>query len=218
MKFVGVGLDDDDRSPRRKLPCSPIPSRKIPRAPLADLLADFEGPSDNGSSTDDKIMNDALLDQQNANTALRCSRQNCKLNSPAQNASIIQDPLIAPYYIPLCICGAPMTRIPVRPPSNDNDTTLVDTSNTNDLTEQTVALTEDKATKSEDTLKCSWPIPVSRSSSEKLNGNKGNRQRRVEENNLNEEDQLLSTGSTPTEETKLIEKSPIARVSEKMSK
>ena len=230
VKFIGVAKDDDDKSPRRKLPCSPIPSRKVPRAPLADLFADFDAPPENGGNSDEKQrMNDAFLDQQNANTALRCSRQNCKLNSPAQNSSIIQDPLIAPFYIPLCICGAPMTRIPVQPSSNDNEpfSNNMDpfkcsnalSSNVNTSTDQVVALTstEGRNGPEDDDKNSAWKIPVSRSSQ---NGGYPNRQnaRDVGQCNLNEEDQMLSTVSTPTEETKLIDELPLPRVSDKISK
>ena len=228
VKFIGVSKDEDDKSPRKKLPCSPIPSRKVPRAPLADLLADFEGPQENTPTNEEKKINDALLDQQNANTALRCSRQNCKLNAPAQNSSIIQDPLIAPFYIPLCICGAPMTRIPVHPIPNDNEKQKTDllgnfnssAQNKNNLTEQTVALNPTKDMEHED-KNSGWATALEPSRDKKVTANGGNRHQTpidIPRSNLNDEDNLLSSGSTPTEETKLIDEIPLPRISDKHSK
>ena len=111
VTFAGLSDNfEEERTPRRKLPRSPLPPRRVPEAPLADLFADFDG-QDTSLVSDDIQNTESALDLQNANTALRCSRHNCKLNSPAQSPCLIQDPLIAPYCLPLCICGAPMTRI-----------------------------------------------------------------------------------------------------------
>ncbi|XP_066946582.1 potassium voltage-gated channel protein Shab isoform X7 [Macrobrachium rosenbergii] len=43
VKFVGVDEEEDSNRPRRILPRSPMPRRHPQRAPLADLLADFAG-------------------------------------------------------------------------------------------------------------------------------------------------------------------------------
>ena len=111
--------DNSDWNVSPQSPQSPQSLHKSPKAPLADLLAEFDGQENNANSMEN-LMNNAYLDQQNANIVLRCSRQACKLNSPAHNSSIMQDPLIAPYGIPLCICGAPMTPLPATQTINDN--------------------------------------------------------------------------------------------------
>ena len=232
VKFVGVSdEEDDERMPHKKLPRSPLPSRKPPRAPLADLLADFDGP-ENSMKVEDIIMNEALLDQQNANTILRCSRQNCKLNSPAQSSSVIQDPLIAPYCMPLCICGAPMTRVPVQP-CNDNSPPINSSSNT--FASSLPTSTPDQAVSIASSIdyermkgRGGYSRSVSQSAAsasiEKVKNGRNDRsggrngkkpENRHLTNNLNNEDDLLFADSTPTEETKLLERSSLPRGSDK---
>lgn len=225
VKFVGVSDDEKDEiSQRKRLPRSPLPSRKPPRAPLEDLLADFED-QENGQRPENRIINDALLDQQNANTEFRCSRQNCKLNSPAQTSSVIQDPLIAPYCLPLCICGAPMTRIPVYPTSEISVISGY-VGNLTNPTEPTISVSTTNEMGTE--LDQSWPSSTTLCSTDKalLNGRNGRgigRNGRTPENrlqaeNLNNEDDILFADDILTEETKLIERPPFPRGTDKQPK
>jgi len=136
-----------------------------------------------------------------------------------------------------------MTRIPVQPlsSSNDNDQNLLDsnltttastTDNKNTFIDQTVDLSSasaarrksDKEEKPTDANRTSsWTLPPTRPSVMRVpqNGSRrmGSRQssREIPSSNLNEEG-MLSSGSTPTEETKLIDEAPLPRITEKLSK
>ena len=129
VKFVG--LDDDDlrdNKPKKVLPRSPMPNRHSPRAPLADLLDDFAGQEKaaRDERMPENLLKDTLeptpidfqafftLDQRNANLVLKCSRPSCIYNKPT-----ITQKLSSPnssYSRPtLCTCGSPMTRVPATP-------------------------------------------------------------------------------------------------------
>ena len=218
VKFIGVGKMENDKTSNKRAPCSPLPLRKVPIAPLADLLADFDGQENSSTNTsdDDTRLNDALLDQQNANTTLRCSRQTCKLNSPAQS-SIIQDPLIAPFCSPLCVCGATMTRVPVestaitnKPRSSSESNFSVSLTSTIS-TDDTITLTSTAIDIIDESSDAAWPstaedLPKDRISSNRnfLNDQDSNNVHENPSANINEE-VMLSTDNTPTEETKLID-------------
>ena len=137
VKFVG--LDDnegDDSRPKKVLPRSPMPKRHTPRAPLADLLADFAGQEK--AARDEKVPENLLkdtfeptpldfhaflsLDQKNANTVLKCSRYSCMYNKPA-SLQHIPSPNSSFSRPTLCICGSPMTRIPATPTTTTSITT-----------------------------------------------------------------------------------------------
>lgn len=126
VKFVGVDEEEDSNRPRRILPRSPMPRRHPQRAPLADLLADFAGQEKaaRDEATPENILKDSLetnlvslaesLDQRNANTVLRCSKAPCLYNQPASTSPMALSPGEEGVSL-LCLCGAPMTRVPAAP-------------------------------------------------------------------------------------------------------
>ncbi|XP_045116279.1 potassium voltage-gated channel protein Shab-like isoform X2 [Portunus trituberculatus] len=126
VKFVGVDEEEDSNRPRRILPRSPMPRRHPQRAPLADLLADFAGQEKaaRDEATPENILKDSLetnlfslaesLDQRNANTVLRCSKAPCLYNQPASTSPMALSPGGEGVSL-LCLCGAPMTRVPATP-------------------------------------------------------------------------------------------------------
>lgn len=222
VKFVGLSDDDDDyehRTPKRRLPRSPLPSRRVPRAPLADLFADFDGQEYN-QQADNNTVNDTFLDHENANTVLRCSRPNCKLNIPAQTASVIQDPLIAPHYIPLCICGAAMTRVPAQAYSDEikksifaDVTASPNLSTFSAATDQTVCISSDTDRLSDKDETSSWIHSETASPQNVPSATRSDRNEAElrSSNNLNNEDENIYADRTPTEETKLIDQSSVLR-------
>ena len=222
VKFVGLSDDDDDyehRTPKRRLPRSPLPSRKVPRAPLADLFADFDGHEYNPHSDNNKV-NETLLDHENANTVLRCSRPNCKLNIPAQTQSVIQDPLIAPHFIPLCICGAFMTRVPAQALSEETKKSILtdvtaspNLSTFSAATDQTVCISSDTDRLSDKEENSSWIHSETASPQNLPSATRGDRNedKLRSSSNLNNEDETVYPDHTPTEETKLIDQSSALR-------
>lgn len=126
VKFVGMDEEEDSNRPRRILPRSPMPRRHPQRAPLADLLADFAGQEKaaRDEATPENILKDSLetnlvslaesLDQRNANTVLRCSKAPCLYNQPASTSPMALSPGGEGVSL-LCLCGAPMTRVPAAP-------------------------------------------------------------------------------------------------------
>ena len=223
VKFVGVNDDDDDdeRYHSKRLPRSPLPFKMPSRAPLADLLADFDG-QEISQRSDESVISDALLDQQNANTEMRCSRQNCKLNSPAQSSSVIQDPLIAPYCIPLCICGAPMTRVPANPSNDLNSISLIVDKLAG--SDKSIGISMNDKTPTNERI--NWPSAAAIYSVSSTQNGTNDRslvhinckpENTVLAENLNNEDDHF-VDDPPTEETKLLERPPCSRGNDKQSK
>ncbi|XP_018024261.1 potassium voltage-gated channel subfamily B member 2 isoform X2 [Hyalella azteca] len=217
VKFASFSEEDGNenyRRPHKKLPTSPMPNRKIPIAPLADLMADFDGQESRGNS-EENLLNDALLDHQNANTVLRCSRISCKLNAPASNSSLMHDPLMVVEHLPVCMCGAAMTRIPAESVAEQT----LSTSLTNVCTAADAHILSTPATKASttdeswDKRKDSFLPPLLPIPSEKTNvDSNGTEVQELKDplssSNLNE-DSSSFVRRIPSDESKLIRRSSV---------
>lgn len=229
VKFATFSDDegnDNGRKLQKKLPSSPLPNRKIPRAPLADLVADFAGQDSRGNS-EENLLNDTMLDHQNANTVLRCSRPNCRLNAPASNSSLSQDPLMSKQRIPVCMCGAVMTRVPAESVSDQTlSTSLTNVSSALNTTtelesEPTTSASTTEIDKSADKRKDSFLPPILSQSADKnhtdSNGKKAASQILVTDDPLSPEnlnDDCSTFVGSNSDETKLIQRSSIQRQSD----
>lgn len=230
VKFATFSDDesnDNGRKPQRKFQSSPLPNKKLPLAPLADLVADFAGQESRGNS-EENLLNDTILDHQNANTVLRCSRSNCRLNSPASNSSLLQDSLMSKQRIPVCMCGAVMTRLPASESVGDQtlSTSLTNVSSALNTTAQmetepTTSASTTEIDKSTDKRKDSFLPPILKQTSDKnhsdSNGKKTATKILVHDDplspeNLNED--CSPFGGNNSDETKLIQRSSIQRPSD----
>lgn len=213
--YIGISMNDIHEQQKKPIPkwsMSPKSNRKTPKAPLADLLADFDGQESNTNSKEN-LINKAYLDQQNANIVLRCSRKACKLNSPAHNTTVINDPLIAPYRIPLCICGAPMTRIPAQTSDTLQPTVLIPCSDIDFNNTLSSSIFTDNLQLANDRPSVSARINSARSYNNLARG-KGGSNNLCSSDNLNEDSSHFAE-QTATEETKLIQRAAVSRVYDK---
>ncbi|CAL4127837.1 unnamed protein product, partial [Meganyctiphanes norvegica] len=200
VKFVGID-DDDQNRPRRVLPRSPIPRRHTHRAPLADLWADFAGQEKaaRDETQPENKMKDKLepspvyperfdisnltnpnLDQRNANLILRCTVVTCLYNQPA---SITPTPTSCNDMgtnMRLCLCGAPMTHVPA-PSSLNTIITRIPPTPINAINIPISQLRMEN---------CILPDDIN-------NGSKS----------ANDGDEMLYADHSPTEETRLLDRS-----------